>query len=348
MLVQILDDRFLQPAGAEAVNEPHRALLRRAGSRREISRGDRAPDRRCCPTSSSSLDEHAVARLKLHVHAHRRRLGFRRRAAEHAQLDACARGSACRARPLPLRGRARSRRRLRARAAPSTRDRRRPRLRAGAASAAGAPVLSILAIFVDERVDGGARIAAQPAGIARRRRRAALRAACSASAAACFFRSATTASISARASRSRSSSFSFSRCLKVSSRCRSASSRDTRAAVGLAKRLALALDQPPLVLERAQIGVDLREVLGELRLALREILSRVVDDGGVQPEPAGHFEREAAARRSVLNVIGRLVGIGRKAERRRGHARCRRRVGLQRVVVGRGNHQSRRACGSAR
>ena len=167
---------------------------------------------------------------------------------------------------------------------------------------------------------------------------AAFRAACSASAAACLRRSATTASISAPRLAQAFVEPLVQPLLERLFALAQRSSRDARAAVGLAKRLALALYEPPLVLERAQIGVDFGEVLGELRLALRQVLPRAVDDGGVQPEPAGHFERQAAARRSVLNLIGRLEGVGREAEPRRRHAGRRRRVGLQRLVVRGRNH----------
>ena len=63
------------------------------------------------------------------------------------------------------------------------------------------------------------------------------------------------------------------------------------------ERLALARGEPVLVLERAHVAVDLREVLGELRLARAQVLARRGDDRRVQPEPAGDLEREAAARR---------------------------------------------------
>ena len=167
---------------------------------------------------------------------------------------------------------------------------------------------------------------------------AALLDACSANAEACFRKSATTASTSARASRKRSSSRSFRRCLNVSSRWRSASSRDARAAVGLGKRLALALDQPALMLERAQVRIDLRKVLGELRFALRQVLPRAVDDRRVQPETPGHLERQAPARRSVLNAIRRLERVRRKAKPRGSDSGRRRGIGLQCLVVRRGDH----------
>ena len=69
-----------------------------------------------------------------------------------------------------------------------------------------------------------------------------------------------------------------------------------RAAVGVTQRLALALDQAPLVLEGAQVGVDFGEMLRQLRLALGQVLAGAVDDGAVQAEPSRHFQREASSR----------------------------------------------------
>ena len=51
-----------------------------------------------------------------------------------------------------------------------------------------------------------------------------------------------------------------------------------------------------LVLERAHVAVDLREMLGELRFARAQVLARRGDDRRVQAEAAGDLEREAAAR----------------------------------------------------
>ena len=63
------------------------------------------------------------------------------------------------------------------------------------------------------------------------------------------------------------------------------------------QRLAFAGREPVLVLERPHVAVDLREVLGELRLARAEVFARRRDHGRVQPETAGDLERETAARR---------------------------------------------------
>ena len=71
------------------------------------------------------------------------------------------------------------------------------------------------------------------------------------------------------------------------------------ARLGGFERLALARGEPVLVLERAHVAVDLREVFGELRLARAQVLARRGDDRRVQPEPRRDLEREAAAGRAV-------------------------------------------------
>ena len=119
--------------------------------------------------------------------------------------------------------------------------------------------------------------------------------------------------------------------------------------LGGLERLALARRQPLLVLERAHVAIDLREVLGELRLARAEVLRaprRSTD--GFSPSRAGDLERQAAARRAVDQLIGRRERLGVEAERRARHALGRRRVGLERVVVARRDDASRRAAGSDR
>ena len=68
--------------------------------------------------------------------------------------------------------------------------------------------------------------------------------------------------------------------------------------VGL-ERFPLARRQPVLVLERAHVAIDLRQVLGELRFARAQVLPRRRDDRRAQPQPGGDFEREAAPRRAV-------------------------------------------------
>src|SRR6266851_4341228 len=63
------------------------------------------------------------------------------------------------------------------------------------------------------------------------------------------------------------------------------------ARLGGVKRLALARREPLLVLERAHVAIDLREVLGELRLARAQVRARGADHGRIQAEPPGDFER---------------------------------------------------------
>ena len=145
-----------------------------------------------------------------------------------------------------------------------------------------------------DRVDGCARVAARRAGLAgRHQARRGLRRSPSAFA----FSSAITSSISRRAWRTCVSSSSFRRLRNVSSRCRSASSRWRMRASAAASVSRSRGRQPLLVLERAHVAVDLREVLGELRLARAEVLARRGDDRRIEPEPAGDFQRQAAARR---------------------------------------------------
>src|SRR5205807_3556733 len=64
-------------------------------------------------------------------------------------------------------------------------------------------------------------------------------------------------------------------------------------AFGFAQRLALARREAMLVLDRAHIAVDLREVFRELRLARAQVLPRGGDDGRVQAEARGDLERKA-------------------------------------------------------
>src|SRR6185503_20908145 len=80
--------------------------------------------------------------------------------------------------------------------------------------------------------------------------------------------------------------------------------------LGGAQRLTLPGREALIVLERAQVAVDLREVLGELRLARRQVLARRGDDRRVQAEPPRHLEREAAPRAAVEQLIGRREGVG--------------------------------------
>ena len=63
--------------------------------------------------------------------------------------------------------------------------------------------------------------------------------------------------------------------------------------------------QPPLVFERLDVPLDLRQVLGELGLASAAVRPGAVDDRVGQAEPRRDFEREAAARRTVVQPVGR-------------------------------------------
>ena len=125
-----------------------------------------------------------------------------------------------------------------------------------------------------------------------------------------------TSSISRRAWRTCASSSSFEpraeRLLAVAER----SSRWRMRASARLERLALARGEPLLVLERAHVAVDLGEVLGQLRLALAQLLARRGDDRRVQAQTAGDFERQAAARRSVDELVGRRERVGVESERR--------------------------------
>src|SRR5687768_10583078 len=85
MLVQIVDDRFLQPSGAESVNQPYRPLLREQSLIKKLLQAiERLVD--------SVADEqqiawrYAFARLQLHIDADGGGCGFRRRAAQHTQF----------------------------------------------------------------------------------------------------------------------------------------------------------------------------------------------------------------------------------------------------------------------
>ncbi len=64
----------------------------------------------------------------------------------------------------------------------------------------------------------------------------------------------------------------------------------------LLQRLPLASGEPPVVLERLQIALDSGEVIGELRLPLAPMRTRLSDDLGRHPQSRGDLERETAAR----------------------------------------------------
>src|SRR5438552_934340 len=93
-----------------------------------------------------------------------------------------------------------------------------------------------------------------------------------------------------------------------------------------------------LVFERAQIAIDLREMLGELRLTSTQVLARCGDNGRAQPKTCGNLQRQTSSRRSVEELV-----CGR--ERLRIEAKCRcydaaggRRVRFERVIMARRHH----------
>src|SRR6185503_2979048 len=83
---------------------------------------------------------------------------------------------------------------------------------------------------------------------------------------------------------------------------------------GLVQGFALARREPLLVLERAHVVIDLREMLGQLRFARAEIRARRRDHRWIQTQAAGHFEREASPRRSVEQLIRRRERFRVEAE----------------------------------
>ena len=89
----------------------------------------------------------------------------------------------------------------------------------------------------------------------------------------------------------------------------------TQTPFGFAQGLALARREPLLVLERPHVAIDLRQVLGQLRLARAQIVARRRDDRGIQTKPRGDLEREAPAGRAVEQVVGRCKGVGVEPER---------------------------------
>src|SRR5207244_8542878 len=74
---------------------------------------------------------------------------------------------------------------------------------------------------------------------------------------------------------------------------------------GLAQRLALLRHETLLVLERAHVAIDLREMLRELRLARAHVLARGADHRRIQAEARRDLDRQAASRRSVAQLTGR-------------------------------------------
>ncbi len=110
----------------------------------------------------------------------------------------------------------------------------------------------------------------------------------------------------------------------------------------LLDHLPFAGDQAPLVFEPLHLALDLRQVLRELRFARGALRARLLDDGRGQPEAARNLQRQAAARRSVVQAVRRSEGVRIEPESRRRHPLGRRRVRLQGVEVGR-RHDHRAA-----
>ena len=106
----------------------------------------------------------------------------------------------------------------------------------------------------------------------------------------------------------------------------------------LFERRPLARREPALVLERLDVALDFRQVLGQLRLADAAVLPRGVDDRTGEAQPRGNLERQAAARRTIVQAVGRRERGRIEAEPGGCHALGRHRVRLQRVVVGRRHH----------
>ena len=89
---------------------------------------------------------------------------------------------------------------------------------------------------------------------------------------------------------------------------------------GRFEQLTLLDRQPLLVFERAHVAIDLRQVLGELRLARADVLAGCGHDRGVQAKSGRDFERQAAARTAVQQSIRGSEGLGVEAERGAGDA----------------------------
>ena len=96
------------------------------------------------------------------------------------------------------------------------------------------------------------------------------------------------------------------------------------------------------MIQRVQIVVNLRQVLGELALSRGALRACRLDNRRGHPEPRRNLEREAASRRAVHQAIRRREGVGVEAEGGARHTVDRRRVGLQRVVMRR-RHDERAA-----
>ena len=108
--------------------------------------------------------------------------------------------------------------------------------------------------------------------------------------------------------------------LNASSRARSSSSRRSAAARARGQGLALSRGGLALFGNLREILVDSRQLRGQLRLARAEARARLVDDRAIQAEAAGHLEREAAAGRTVDQLVGRREAYRVERKRRALHA----------------------------
>ena len=76
-------------------------------------------------------------------------------------------------------------------------------------------------------------------------------------------------------------------------------------------------------------------MVGQLFLFFGQVVARSGNHRAGHAEPLGNLDREAAPRRAVDQPVGGRERFGIEAERRARHAVRRRRVRLERVVVGR-------------
>ena len=292
MLLQEPGQRALQLARPVSVDQPDRPLIAQAATRRETARRARSLRRRCSRSTFRSAG--AVARLQLdaHVDAATAPRPRRRRRAGRGRSRACA----CRAR------RGRPCRRAPPSRPPSSPSRRRSRDRrptgACCGGSAGARTASTgSANSLDDRVDGRRASARSRAGVAG-------------------------ASAGARASCAIASRLGLQLgddVVDLAARLRAPGSRAPRSAAGgrfpragaAPRRAARIRASAASSVSRSRAAsrcscssarmslVDLRQVLGELRLARAQVLPRRGDDRRIEAEPRRDLERQAAARRAV-------------------------------------------------
>ena len=104
-------------------------------------------------------------------------------------------------------------------------------------------------------------------------------------------------------------------------------------AFGIHECRSLLGDGAAIRLQPSQVLVHARQVLGQLLLAVAQILARKGDHTRRHPEPCGDLDRETAARRSIHQSIGGCERLRREPERSADHALGCGCVRLQRVVV---------------